>query len=222
MNSKERMENSFLLQEVDKLPHGEQMVHDELLAALLHEPLEDDHENALYKWMKVTLSDENFDRHRRGREVLGFDWVHLFPIEPMVSLSEKDGKRFGTDIWGQEIYISPESFEIRECPIQNEEMLKSYQFPEIDRFIFSDITRWSRETYFWVTVQIDTGFFKASQLIGFERYMQYLFEYPKLIKDFMERFTDFQKRLIGCHDKSIKGWSVEYNLLAHASWVVVY
>jgi uroporphyrinogen decarboxylase len=191
------MLNSFRLKEVDKLPHGDQMIHDELVAALLHEPLEGDGRNALAKWMKEVLPDANFKRHLRARKVLGFDWVHLFPIEPFVASEKRaDGVDLHRDIWGQKIQVTDRSFEIIEPAIQSLEGLDSYAFPSPSDFIFSDITRWSKESDLWVTVQIDTGFFKVSQLVGFENYMMYLADDPGRMTAFMERFTEFQKGLV--------------------------
>jgi uroporphyrinogen decarboxylase len=197
MTRKERFKNALLLKEVDKLPHGEQMIHDELLAKILHQPLERDHDNALSKWMKETLEPENFERHKRVRELLNFDWVHLFPIEPNVETKQpENGKIVARDIWGQTLHITPQSFEIAERPINTVEQLRKYQFPPVDQFIFDDITKWANETDFWITTQIDTGLFKASQLIGFREYMEYTYDYPNEIHGFMEKFVDFQKQLV--------------------------
>jgi len=196
MTKRERFKNSLLLKEVDTLPHGEQMIHDELLAKIMHQPLQDDSKNALVKWMCETLPEDNFQRHRKVREMLNFDWVHLFPAEPLEIVEKNEnGRTIARDIWGQTLLISNESNEIIETPINSVEDLQKYQFPGIDKFVFSDISRWKNETDFWVTAQIDTGYFKAAQLIGFNQYMEYVLMYPAEMHDFMEKFTDFQMKL---------------------------
>ena len=197
MNRKERFEKSLRLQEVDKLPHGEQMIHDELLAKLTKQPLPGDHDNALANWMKELLPADNFERHKVVRDLLGFDWVHLFPIEPVVETIKVEGKnKEQRDIWGQTLRIGPDTFEIIAKPINSVEEMRTYQFPSVDDFLYSDIEKWSRESDFWVTTQIDTGFFKISQLVGFQEYMSYVFFNPTELHDLMVRFTEFQKKLI--------------------------
>ncbi len=195
MTHRERMKNSFMLKEVDKLPHGEQMIHDQLVAGILHEDLPEDGNNALSAWMKETLSDANFSRHLRAREVLGFDWVHLFPIEPFTE-TRPDAHGLRKDIWGQKIRVTKESFEIVEPAIGSADEMGSYRFPLPDDFIYSDITRWHTESDLWVTAQIDTGYFKVAQLVGFEKYMMYLADAPEKLAGLMERFTCFQKEIV--------------------------
>ncbi len=91
MTRRERFERSLRLQEVDRLQHGEQMIHDELL---------------------------------------DFDWVHLFPIEPMVgTLSDDGAMKEQRDIWGQILRITPESYEIIKLPINPVDDLRTYEFP---------------------------------------------------------------------------------------------
>jgi len=197
MTRRERFERSLHLQEVDKLPHGEQMIHDELLAKLTGQQFPEDHQNALSKWMKELLPADNFERHKKVRELLDFDWVHLFPIEPMVgTLNDEGTTKEQRDIWGQTLRITPESYEIIKRPINSVGDLRTYEFPDVNSFLYTDIAKWARESDFWVTAQIDTGFFKAAQLIGFEEYIGYLYDYPEALTGFMERFTDFQKKLI--------------------------
>jgi len=195
MTHRERMKKSFMLEEVDKLPHGEQMIHDQLVAKILHEPLPEDGENALCAWMKKPLTSVNFSRHLRTRQVLGFDWVHLFPIEPFVEKAA-DEHSLRKDIWGQVIKVTEETFEIVQPAIGSAEEMDSYRFPSVDDFIYTDIIRWANESDFWVTTQIDTGFFKVAQLVGFENYMIYLATAPERLTRLMERFTSFQEKLV--------------------------
>lgn len=60
MTRRKRFEGSLKLMEVDKLPHGEQMIHNELFAKMKGEHFHGDHENALSKWIKELLPEENF------------------------------------------------------------------------------------------------------------------------------------------------------------------
>jgi len=197
MTRRERFERSLRLQEVDKLPHGEQMIHDDLCAAFTKQSFPEDSHNALSKWMKELLPDNNFKRHREVREVLNFDWVHLFPIEPMVETLSDDGTtRTQRDIWGQTLQINNACYEIVEKAIASPEAIRNYQFPKIDDFLFSDITRWSQESDFWVTAQIDWGYFKIAQLVGFEELIMVLYDDPDAIHSIMEKFVDFAKKMV--------------------------
>jgi len=75
MSHKERFYNALMLKEVDRLPHGEQMIHDSLVAKIVKLDLPGDEGNALAKWMSEPMTDENFMRHKKARGFLGFDWV---------------------------------------------------------------------------------------------------------------------------------------------------
>ena len=197
MTRRERFERSLRLQPVDRLPHGEQMIHDDLCAAFTRKRFSEDSHNALSKWMKELLPENNFQRHKEVRELLDFDWVHLFPIEPMVETLSDDGTtKVQRDIWGQTIKVNNACFEITGKAISSIEELKTYQFPRVDSFLFSDITRWAKESDYWVTTQIDWGYFKVAQLVGFEEFIMYLYDEPSAVRGLMEKFEDFAKRMV--------------------------
>lgn len=196
MNHIERFREALLLNEVDRLPHGEVMIHDMLVAKILHEDLPGDDGNALAKWMCDPLTPKNFQRHLKAREFLGFDYIHVFPREPISELSEKDGIRRIRDIWGLEQFISRETSEIAKKPIDSPEEVKKYSFPKVTDFDFNNVQIWIDNNNFFVAAQIDTGFFKASQLVGFEQYMEYLFFNKSELHELMEKFTDFQIQMV--------------------------
>ncbi len=196
MNHKERFINALLLKEVDKLPHGEQMIHDMLVALIVDKHLPGDDGNALSKWMFDPITEENFKRHLNARKFLGFDWVQVFPREPVTDIgTDKEGHRLVRDVWGGEQIETPHSSTIIKNPINSPEQMKSYKFPEIDSFDYSNIETWLKKSDLCVAVQIDTGYFKVSQLTGFEEYCVYLYANKSELHCMMEKFTDFQIRL---------------------------
>jgi uroporphyrinogen decarboxylase len=193
MNHKERFRNALLLKPVDKLPHGEQMIHDALVAKILQWELPDDHGNALARWMSEPLSDENFERHKRVRAFLGMDYVQVFPREPANVIGHTaEGHQKVRDIWGTVQIVTDQTSEIIEKPIQSAEAIKHYEFPRLDAFQYDNISRWVQDGEYFVAAQIDTGYFKANQLVGFEDYMLYLLEHKPALHELMEKFTQFQ------------------------------
>ncbi len=196
MNHKERFTRSLLLKEVDKLPHGEQMIHDVLVARIVNDPLPGDDGNALSKWMFDSISSSNFQRHLKAREFLGFDWVQVFPQEAVTDIgTDIDGHRKVRDIWGGELIETSHSSTIVKNPINSPEQMKSYEFPDIGDFDFGNVETWLKNSDLCVAPQIDTGYFKVSQLTGFEDYCVYLYSNKSELHCLMEKFTDFQIRL---------------------------
>ncbi|MEG0630293.1 MAG: uroporphyrinogen decarboxylase family protein [Christensenellaceae bacterium] len=193
MTHKERFINAITLKECDKLPHGDQMIHDKLVAEIVNEYYESDEENALAKWMFEPMTDKNFDRHKKARSFLGFDWCSVFPMETMRDAGiTKEGHKIFKDIWGSVQITSLESNEIIEKPIANAKEIKNYKFPSIDDFEYGNINRWIADGSFAVCSQLDSGFFKINQLTGFEEYMEYIYFNKSEMHGLMEKFIEFQ------------------------------
>lgn len=197
MTRKERFKNALLLKEVDKMPHGEQMIHDVLVAKILKQDLPGDDGNALSKWMSELMSKENFERHKKAREFLDFDYVQVFPMEPIKDIgTSHHGHRIVRDIWGAVQEISQESSKLIRKPIENSEEIAAYEFPQVDDFKFDNVKMWVDDGTFFVASQIDTGFFKISQLLGFEEYCQSIYFDKEALHKLMEKFNLFQMKLI--------------------------
>lgn len=196
MNHKERFKNALLLKEVDKLPHGEQMIHDALVAKILKQDLPGDEGNALAKWMTEPLSKDNFIRHKKVRDFLGFDYVQVFPMEPVTEIGfSENGNKIVKDIWGAVQEITSQSSHIIKKSINSPEEALKYEFPKVENFGFGNVTKWVEDGEYFVAAQIDTGFFKINQLVGFEEYMEYIYFNKSEMHSLMEKFTDFQIRL---------------------------
>ena len=193
MNHKERMLAALQLKEPDKVPRGEEMIHDVLVSKLLGDSTPEDAENALYRWMFEPLTDRHFERHKSARELLGFDWLMVFPRTLNEFVRDGgEGRKVYRDSWGIVTEVGDEDMAILETPIIKPEDMKRYKFPTPSDFAFDNVLRWIEDGTFFVFPQLDTGFFFANQLIGFDRYMYFMNDYPGELHDFMKRFTDFE------------------------------
>ena len=197
MSHKERFLKSVRLQEVDKVPHGDMMVHEKLCAALTHIHLPEDGKNALQAWVCDKLSEENFRRHVMCRDLLGFDYVMVFPREEPIDFGvNADGIEIVKNVWGVVTNTSSEVIHFTDPPIKSPDEITKYEFPKPTDFKYDNMIRWIKETDFAVLPQLDCGFFKINQLTGFEQYMEYILEYPSKMHELMEKYTEFECALV--------------------------
>ncbi len=197
MEHKERFARALRLETLDRMPHSEQMIHDSLVAKITRQSLPDDDGNALFKWMNMPMTDENFSRHVAARKFMDFDHVQVFPMEPFCDCgTSAHGNRLVRDVWGATLELTDESTIIIQKPIEDVRQAPSYEFPAIEAFGFENIRRWVEEDSFFVAPQVDTGYFKIHQLVGFEEYMEGIYTYPNQIHALMKKFVDFQIALI--------------------------
>jgi len=118
-------------------------------------------------------------------------------MEPLKDVGNSvHGNKLVRDIWGAVQEISNESSTIVAKPIESISEIGNYKFPEVDDFDFENVKRWIDDGEFFVASQIDTGFFKVNQLVGFEEYMEYIYFNQDEMHELMRKFTEFQKRMI--------------------------
>ncbi|MEI6157872.1 MAG: uroporphyrinogen decarboxylase family protein, partial [Atribacterota bacterium] len=116
---------------------------------------------------------------------------HVFPREPWTKIGEtREGYPVYRDIWGMEAISTPFTYEVIKKPIEKPEDMKTYRFPTVDDFKYDNLRKWVNESDFFVVCQIETGFFKINQFMGFDNYMFYLYEHRKELLDFTARFFD--------------------------------
>ena len=193
INHKKRFLDAINMNKCESLSHGDQMIHDKLVAEITHVSIDGDDGNALAKWMTEEMTDANFERHLRARKFLGMDWCQVFPMETIQDESVTEaGHITFKDIWGTVQVVSAESNEIIEKPIESVEGLKTYRFPDPSSFGYENIKRWVKDGTFAVCAQLDNGFFKVNQLTGFEEYMYYVVTNNKEMHELMERFLEFE------------------------------
>jgi uroporphyrinogen decarboxylase len=197
MTRKERFLKTLAHEEVDKVPHGDMMVHEKLCAKLTDIHLPEDEKNALQAWVCDTLSDENFKRHVMCRELLNFDYVMVFPREePIDKGVDEDGIETVKNVWGIVTKNSAEVTHFEEPPIKGPQDITKYEFPKPTDFKYDNMERWLKETDFAVLPQLDCGFFKINQLTGFEQYMEYILTNPNEMHALMEKYTEFECAMV--------------------------
>ncbi len=194
MNHKERMLAVLYDKKIpDKVPHGDVTVDPKIAQGVFKEQIPEEKGNFLVYWMTEEFSDRFFERHRKLREFLGFDFAHVFPREPLIKEGETErGYPIIRDVWGGKVIAAPQSTEELEAPIPDIRKADEYQFPKVSDFAFDNLERWVNESDLFTVCQLDTGFFKIYLLVGFTNYMNYIYDYPDQLKLLMEKLADLQ------------------------------
>jgi uroporphyrinogen decarboxylase len=194
MTHKERMLTVLYEKKIpDKVPHGDVTVDPAIAQGIFGDKIPEEEGNFLVYWMTESFSDRFFERHRRLREFLGFDFAHVFPREPLISEGKTDeGYPIIRDVWGGKVIAAPHSTEELQAPIPDIAKAAEYSFPSVSDFSFDNLERWATESDLFTVCQLDTGFFKIYLLVGFDNYMDYIYEYPDELKILMDRLADLQ------------------------------
>jgi len=195
---KERMLTAIYERDIpDKVPHGDVMVDPKVMGKLLGCQVLPEDINYLIFWMTESFTDDFFKKELMVREFLGFDFAHVFPREPLKKIGEnEEGFPIVRDIWGAEYVVTPTTWIGLKAPISDMSKVEEYEFPGLDNFSFDNLERWVHNSDLFVVVQLDTGFFKINQLIGFEQYMLAIAEgQTQKIKFLMERLMTLQVNL---------------------------
>jgi len=197
MTHKERMLAVLYDKKIpDKVPHGDVTVDPKIAQAVFGDKIPEEKGNFLVYWMTETFSDRFFDRHRKLREFLGFDFAHVFPREPLKKAGEtSEGYPIIEDIWGSKLIAAPNSTEELSSPIPDITKAAEYKFPEVSDFSFDNLERWTKESDLFTVCQLDTGFFKIYLLTGFTNYMLYSMDYKDELKLLMERLSELQIKI---------------------------
>jgi uroporphyrinogen decarboxylase len=197
MTHKERMRTVLWDKEIpDKVPHGDQTVDPQIARDVFKEEIPEEKGNFLLYWMTETFNDRFFERHLRLRELLGFDFAHVFPTESVKDLGHNDeGHPIVGDVWGSKLLCAPQSTEIMQAAIPDLSKAADYKFPEVEDFSFDNLDRWINESDLFVLCQFDAGFFKISNLVGFDNYVMGILEHKDELKMLMERLVDFQIKM---------------------------
>lgn len=194
MNHKERMLTVLYRNGIpDKVPHGDCMVDPIVVNKLLGtKPIEEEG-NFLVYWMTEKFSDEFFKRQLRVRELLAFDYAHVFPREPIKTIKKTaEGHEIKRNVWGMEFLVTPTTTEVIKPPVPDIKSLAEYKFPNVEDFGFDNLERWVNESDLFVVCQLDTGYFQVANLIGVVQYMLGVFDCKEEIKLFTKRLVDLQ------------------------------
>lgn len=199
MNHKERMLTVLYREGLpDKVPHGDVMIDPKVVNSLLKKETVGNEEetNFLVYWMTEKFSDEFFNRQLRVRELLGFDYAHVFAREPLIKIGEDaKGREIKRNIWGAEFITMPKTTESIKPPISGAEFLKDYKFPDVEDFEFDNFDRWVNESDLFVVFQLDSGFFQVANLLGFEKYIFATYDNKEDLKLFTEKLCELHIKL---------------------------
>ena len=197
MTHKERMLAVLYEKKIpDKVPHGDVTVDPMIARKVFKEDIPEEEGNFLVYWMTESFTDRFFERHRRLREFLGFDFAHVFPREPLKKTGiSPEGYPIIEDIWGSKIIAAPQSTVEIASPVPDITKAAEYKFPDVDDFSYDNLERWVNESDLFTVCQLDTGFFKIYLLTGFTNYMFYSIDHKAELKILMEKLTDLQIRI---------------------------
>jgi uroporphyrinogen decarboxylase len=197
MTHKERMLSVLYDKKIpDKVPHGDVTVDPKIAQAVFKTQIPEEKGNFLVYWMTESFSDSFFERHRKLREFLGFDFAHVFPREPLKNIGQtKEGYPIIADVWGGKVIAAPHSTEELASPIPDITKAADYKFPDVSDFSFDNLERWVKETDLFTVCQLDTGFFKVYLLVGFTNYMLSIQSNSAEIRLIMERLAELQIRI---------------------------
>ncbi|WP_369017582.1 uroporphyrinogen decarboxylase family protein [Thermatribacter velox] len=192
---RERMRKTLKGEIPDKIPHGEVMIDDFLVERLTGTEMPFARKNSNIHWAFDRLSETEFQAHLKARELLGCDFLVVFPLQKLNEISKRDGYPVVRDLWGRVLILSPYTFETIYHPLTNIDDLRKYRFPKPEEFSWDNIELWLNDSPFFVACQIDVGFSMFAELIGYERLMFYIKDNKKEVVNFATRFYDFAKEM---------------------------
>lgn len=182
MDKIERVYRALSIQEPDKLPKGELQIHDELVSALLGEPLQD-----------------SFEAHVRVRNLLNIDLVNV-GLEGGPEI-----KRIGTTIEGYPMYRdwlgnewveSGKTRRYMKTAFSSEEDLERFEAPDVSLFRASAIKHWSEKSDFCVFAQVGGVFDSIYPLMGLNNYVKALYQYSNALIHVIEEVHKFNLQVI--------------------------
>ena len=154
MTHKERMTTVLRDKKIpDKVPHGDLMIWPELIDELLGGETFSENEkmNYLYFWMSETMSDHFFERDKKVREMLGFDWTHVLPGENWQKTGkDPEGHDTMKDPYGVEHSVTPDSVSMAASPIPDIKKADKYNLPSVKDFSFKNLERWVKDSDLYV------------------------------------------------------------------------
>ncbi|MBS7624431.1 MAG: uroporphyrinogen decarboxylase family protein [Candidatus Bathyarchaeia archaeon] len=182
MNRVERVYRALEIGEPDKVPKGELQIHDELVSALLGEPVSD--------WFKA---------HVKVRNLLNADLVNIgLSGGPKTELIGRtmEGYPIYRDYFGNEWVESGKTKSYLRHALSKPEDFREFRMPPISLYNASNVEKWSRETDFCVFAQVGGAFDSVYPLMGLTGYIKALYQYPSLLKRVIEEVNRFELEVI--------------------------
>ena len=183
MTSRERVQAAIQRQETHRVPIGEigGGYTEVIVKAILGDKYRSD-------------EDAYFHNHKLLRDLLGADIMgsRLVGPAPEIRGSHQD---WGTDIfkdfWGASHTQPPDSTVQLVTPIaETPEQLSSWRPPDVSCFDSSMLKRWKSDTDFFVLATLNAGFDLGYELLGFERFMMWTVQEPKVMRSYYEKLIE--------------------------------
>ena len=178
----ERVRCALRHEEPDKVPKGELQIHDELVEALLGEPIKD-----------------SFEAHVRVRDLLHIDLMNTGlgggPRTERVGTTS-EGYAIHRDWLGNEWVESGKTRTYLKNALHTEEDLESFEMVDISLYQADSVRHWSRDTDFCVFAQVGGVFDSIYPMIGFNNYVKALYSYPGALKHVIEEVYGFNLKVI--------------------------
>jgi len=188
MDRVDRVYRALSLEEPDRLPKGELQIHDELVSALLNEPLKD--------WFKA---------HVKVRNLLKMDLVNVGleggPIVEVIGRTEK-GYPIYRDYFGNEWVESGKTRTYLKHGLSKPEDFRDFKMPDISLYKADSVKLWSEKTDFCVFAQVGGAFDSVYPLMGLENYIKTMYKYPNLLRRVIEEVFRFELEVIKLYAES--------------------
>ncbi len=182
MDKVERVYRALNIEEADKVPKGELGIHDELVSALLREPI-----------------DDSFEAHVRVRKLLNMDLVNLgLGGGPKVETigTTKEGYPIYRNWLGAEWVESGKTRRYLKYAPHTPGDMEQFYMPDISLFNTSSIRKWVEQTDFCVFAQVGGVFDSIYPHMGFTNYVKALYLYPNALRHVIEEVYRFNLEVI--------------------------
>lgn len=182
MNKVERVYRALRIEEADKVPKGELGIHEELVSAILGEPIRG-----------------SFEAHVRVRKLLNMDLVNLgLEGGPKVELVgfTKEGYPIYRNWLGVEWVESGRTQHYLKHALSTVEDMEHFCMPDVTLFNTSNIRKWVDQTDFCVFAQVGGVFDSIYPYMGLTNYIKALYLHPDALRHVIEEVYRFNIEVI--------------------------
>ena len=179
----------------DKIARGDVMYHPKIIDEALGLVAKEDYGNALAAWMYETMSEEEFQKQKEFRELIGCDLIAVFPRFSLTQIQDKKKEKTLKDVFGNTIRVFENETQI-EHVINNPEDMDTYEYPDVKDFGYDNIRLWSERSEFCVLPITDSANFGIwFNLTGFENYMVWFYTERERLLRLMRKHVEFNVAL---------------------------
>jgi uroporphyrinogen decarboxylase len=195
MTHRERLLSVLQGRVPDKIARGDVMYHPKIIDEALGIEAKDDYGNALAAWMYETMSEEEFEKQKKFRELIGCDLIAVFPTFSLTQVRDAQEEKILKDVFGNTIKVFENETQI-EHVINSPEDMDTYEYPDVKDFGYNNITLWSERSEFCVLPITDSANFGIwFNLTGFENYMVWFYTERERLLRLMKKHVEFNVAL---------------------------